>query len=220
MLYELKELDDARTEFDEIIADFAKQSPQAVGRSYEKLAWIEYRAGDFELALRRADAAVDLLPDDPQTLNARAYLCSLTGLRLDRGMVDVEMAIQNQRQVDEERAKRSRRRPAIEDYPGFVDTRAYLHFKKGELRAALADMNRALPPVLAEYRRAEMRDFSGDGHGTPEMREHAKQQMRQNLGVMYHHRHEIHQALGNVEEADADRLKADEYGYDPQGSVF
>jgi thioredoxin-like negative regulator of GroEL len=45
-------------------------------------------------------------------------------------------------------------------------------------------------------------------------------ELRTGLAVMYHHRGEVQQALGNADAAKGDFEKASAYGYNPDQGVF
>jgi tetratricopeptide (TPR) repeat protein len=88
----------------------------------------------------------------------------------------------------------------------FIDTRGYLYHLLGEQQKALDDLDKAISLTTAE--RSHLR--------LPEMQE----KLNEDLAVMHHHRSLVHQALGNIEEAESDRELANELGYDPDAGVL
>jgi tetratricopeptide (TPR) repeat protein len=88
----------------------------------------------------------------------------------------------------------------------FLDTRGYLLHRLGRDKEGLEDMNRAL---------AEWNQFD-----RAEMDQAARLELDHSLGVMFHHRGEIYQTLGEKDKAEVDIRRGENLGYDPAHGVF
>ena len=157
--------------------------------------------------MRDADEAVRLEPNDGGALNGRAYLCALLGKELKKGLADIDRALQQQ--------------------PGnaaFLDTRGYLLFKQGDYEEALRDLDKAIKGGELEYESYQQEERrSNPGRRMNMTREQfagALKQMRESLGVMYHHRGEVYEALKRGEDAAEEKARGIEYGYNPEQGVF
>jgi tetratricopeptide (TPR) repeat protein len=93
-----------------------------------------------------------------------------------------------------------------QDNPEFLDTRGYLLHRLGRHDEALADMNRAL---------AQLDQFDG-----AVLEQAARLELDHNLAVMFHHRGEIYQKLGQKDKAEVDIRRGENLGYDPAHGVF
>jgi hypothetical protein len=169
------------------------------------------RLDKFSESLADATTAVDLATTgNADVLNHRAYMRALAKQELKEGLTDVERAI----------------KLAREPVSAFLDTRGYLHHLLGNQQAALADLNQAI--AITEAQRANPEDFferrrRRDGRIIGwDARQIAQkvEQLGENLAVMYHHRGEVHEKLGQDEAAAADFKQADKFGYDPAKGIF
>jgi tetratricopeptide (TPR) repeat protein len=88
----------------------------------------------------------------------------------------------------------------------FLDTRGYLLHRLGHDDEALKDMNQALAQ-LSQFERAEVDQA-------------ARLELDHSLAVMYHHRGEIYQTLGQNDKAQVDIRRGENLGYDPAHGVF
>jgi tetratricopeptide (TPR) repeat protein len=88
----------------------------------------------------------------------------------------------------------------------FLDTRGYLLHRLGRDKEGLEDMNRAL---------AQWNQFD-----RAEMDQAARLELDHSLGVMFHHRGEIYQTLGEKDKAEVDIRRGENLGYDPAHGVF
>jgi tetratricopeptide (TPR) repeat protein len=167
--------------------------------------------------------AIELSPDnDPTPRNNRAYARAIAGIELDEGLADVEQALKRvQQDLDDLNAvpnlpnhfrlRRFQIRPQTmpqHEKAMYLDTRGTLYLLKGRYAEALRDLDEAIQ--LAEESARMTFDPS------PRSQRHTAQE----LSVMYHHRGQIHQMLGHVQEAQADLGKGQELGYDPAHGVY
>jgi len=88
----------------------------------------------------------------------------------------------------------------------FLDTRGYLLHRLGRDKEALAEMDRA----LAQWNQVDR----------TEMDQAARLELDHSLAVMYHHRGEIYQSLGQNDKAEADIRRGENLGYNPAHGVF
>ena len=86
-------------------------------------------------------------------------------------------------------------------------------------RARLAKERKHLAALLESetLRRTELRKQL---EATREQFAGAFKQMRESLGVMYHHRGEVYEALKRADDAAKDKARGVEYGYNPEQGVF
>ncbi|HEY2838110.1 MAG TPA: hypothetical protein VGJ26_03105 [Pirellulales bacterium] len=135
-------------------------------------------------------------------LNSRAYFRALAGTELDEALEDVERALDREH-----------------DNAAYLDTRAYILFLKGDHGKALIDMNRAL--MLTERRRfSPGRMAMARDPETSRMLARQKRASDHEVAVMYHHRGQIQQALGNEAQAEIDLRRGDRLGYNPAEGVY
>jgi tetratricopeptide (TPR) repeat protein len=161
------------------------------------------RLQKHEAAIAEVTKAMEIHGEaDATLLNSRAYFRALAGTELDEALDDVERALNS-----------------AQDNAAYLDTRGYVLYLKGEHRKALIDMNRAI--MLTERKRispgriAMVRD-----PGAQRMLGRQKRSSDQEVAVMYHHRGQIQQALGNEAQAQADLRKGDHLGYNPAEGVY
>ncbi len=121
--------------------------------------------------------------------NNRAYSRALANIEIDKGLEDVEIALQ---EIAE--------KPSY-DRATYLDTRGYLYFLRGkdsDLKHAESDLNEAL----------EMIDTLREQRGVPIP--------ESSLAVIYHHRGEVYEKLGKEEQAKGDFELAEQYHYEPE----
>ncbi len=121
--------------------------------------------------------------------NNRAYSRALANIEIDKGLEDVEIALQ-------EIAKKQ-----SYDRATYLDTRGYLYFLRGkasDLKHAESDLNEALEMIdaLREQQRVAIPESS--------------------LAVIYHHRGEVYEKLGKEEQSQQDFELAKQYHYEPE----
>src|SRR5262249_20618599 len=94
----------------------------------------------------------------------------------------------------------------IPNNAAFLDTRGYVLHKLGRDEQALVDMDQAI--AQSERERRSSLDRA------------AQEEFNHNLAVMYHHRGEIYQKLGQDDKAEVDLRRGETLGYDPAHGVF
>ena len=92
----------------------------------------------------------------------------------------------------------------------YLDTRGTLYLLLGEYDKALSDLEEAIGLIEDHTRVMSQFDVS------PWFK---RVQVRE-LAVMYHHRGQIHQMLGNDAQAQNDLRRGQEMGYNPAGGVY
>jgi len=158
-----------------------------------------------------AAAATDILQrgllDRAEALNTRAYARALGDFELTEALADIDEALAEQDQAEN---------------ASFLDTRGYVLFKLGRYDDALADLNRAIESVEEQRDALERNDAIDVRMPRREVAARARRlkQIEDNLAVMYHHRGEVHEKLGNAGEATKDLFIGKKYGFDPAAGVF
>ncbi|NLF70013.1 MAG: hypothetical protein GX575_13285 [Candidatus Anammoximicrobium sp.] len=97
-----------------------------------------------------------------------------------------------------------------------LDTRGYIQYRRGDLKAAEADLNLAVTGMELQHKQFEQtRQYT-------DQREFARQlkKSRKSLAVIRYHRALVYDALGMTKEADADRQRVRELGFDPAPHLF
>ena len=100
--------------------------------------------------------------------------------------------------------------------PAMLDTRGYVHYRRGNLEAAQADLNLAVTGMETQNKELEQtRQYT-------DRREFAQQlkKSRKSLAVIRYHRALVYDALGKPKEAEADRRRVRELGFVPGPSLF
>lgn len=138
-------------------------------------------------------------------LNDRAYARAVGDFELDEALTDIDEAI----------------RLSTNDNASFIDTRAYVLFRKKQYAEALKELDRAI--MLTEQAHKQIEDLVGRGNRgrREELVEVSKlQSIEHNLAVMYHHRGEIYEKQGKPREAKRDFDAAQELGFNPAEGVY
>ncbi|HEX4130737.1 MAG TPA: hypothetical protein VHZ24_11900 [Pirellulales bacterium] len=171
-------------------------------RAYLIRSFIYQRDGEHEKALTDLDQAVRYRePADPEPLNARAYGCALARTKLKEGLADVERALVL--------------------WPmnyAYLDTRGYLQFLLGDKQAALDDLEKSIE--LGERSKKLEFDRAAKRGASPAYLERFTRQYDEQLSVLYHHRGEVFEKMGQADRATADFAKAKQLGYNPAEGVF
>ena len=142
----------------------------------------------------------------PVALNYRAYARALANQDPEKGLDDIKQAFDL--------------RGSDDDF-AFLDTRGYLYYLAGDIKAALRDMERAVR--LAESALADFRGLQTEqlARGIDiKLLRRQTELFEQNLAVLYHHRGLVYQKLGRGQDAAQDLARADELGYDPENGVW
>lgn len=100
--------------------------------------------------------------------------------------------------------------------PAMLDTRGYIHYRRGDLKAAEADLNLAVAGMERQHKAFEQsRQYT-------DRREFARQlkKSRKSLAVIRYHRALVYDAIGKTKEAEADRQRVRQLGFTPAPSLF
>ncbi|MBL8826682.1 MAG: tetratricopeptide repeat protein [Planctomycetaceae bacterium] len=155
-------------------------------------------------ALADLDQAYNIRSAKNSTLlNNRAYARAVFNVEIEGALKDIKQAI--------EWADRA-------PNASFIDTRGYVYFRLKRYDEALKDIEQAIE--LTEAERVEDIARMEALKSPTYVREQVLKSYDESLAVMYHHRGEIHEQLGNKTQAEADMKKAKEMGYDREAGVF
>ncbi|MBI2824793.1 MAG: tetratricopeptide repeat protein [Planctomycetia bacterium] len=161
------------------------------------------RQNRHDAAIRDMTQAVRLRrPLDPRPLNGRAYARAIAGVELDAALVDVKQALD----LDRNNA-------------AYLDTRGYIRYLRGEYTEALDDLEKAVKIAEADQPMPGFLAAAGDARQRKRV-ERIKRNYEHELAVMYHHRGEVHEKLGNPELARHDLRRGDELGYNREAGVY
>ena len=199
------DLDGALADANTVLADSKKFT-----LGYLLRGTIHRRRGENLEAIQDATEAVKNSQDrDPMPLNARAYFRALANKDLNEALVDIQNALKLKG-----------------DDPAYLDTRGYVFYKLDKPAEALADFDQAI--VSCEQTKKEKDErrkaFESLGNQRFELEEFQKLEfdlkaLDENLAVMYHHRGETHEKLGNAQESKDDLEMAQKLGYDPDKGI-
>jgi tetratricopeptide (TPR) repeat protein len=183
-------------------------------------AWQRLRR--FPEAIDDLTQAIALSPQRwPTPRNNRAYFRALANIDLDEALKDIQVAL---RAFDEWAAEvklQSSRDQfvAVEkkidsDRATLLDTRGYIYFRQDNLSEALKDLTNAInaTKAWADYVREA-------GAQKPSVQAAFQRHTNHNLAVMYHHRGEVLEKLGDS-NAKADLDLSLQLGYNPDQGVF
>jgi tetratricopeptide (TPR) repeat protein len=166
---------------------------------------------------------------DSELFNARAYGRALAGVELKEALADVEKAIQFDIADNRPRFKaaasagRDENPIRVEDSansanPNYLDTRGFILYLLGQHDQALEDINLAITRTETEQRRVEQ---LGARPGVDKrLLAQALKQYQDALAVMYHHRGQVREKLGESAQAKSDLKRGDQLGYNPAEGVF
>lgn len=205
---EMKDLGGALKDYDRLIELNGRYAAAYAGRSvvYQRLQRHREAIDDLTQVIKLSSQR------DALSRNNRAYARAIAGIELEEGFKDIEEAL--------EYASELRGTPDTGENANaaFLDTRGYLHFLLERPEAALADLDQAIKNAEAEQRDA-MNQMAG-GRFPAALRDRYAKQFAHNLAVMYHHRGQVHEALGHAAEAEADLREGDKLGYNPEEGVY
>ena len=103
------------------------QAPEITQQFYLSLSEAAYRTGDKEEAYRNFDQLLALDPDNTIVLNNYSYYLSLDGEQLDKALDMIKRCIEHEK-----------------DNPTYLDTYAWVLFKRGEYSKALEVMEKVM----------------------------------------------------------------------------
>lgn len=206
-------------DFNEVVRLIPNQAAGYLGRSVALQRLERYREAIDDLT-----KAIELSPgNDPTPRNNRAYARALAGIELDEAMVDVQQAIDSvDIEIREAAAQSVQLTGAAAKYflaeqkfqkAAYLDTRGYIYFLKNDYQPALVDVDEAIQLSL-EWQQIAL------PHEKEAERAALAQRLDHELSVMYHHRGQVLEKLGRMEEAQADLDHAVKLGYNPALGVF
>lgn len=141
------------------------------------------------------------------TLNTRAYERALdetsTAEELEGALADVDESL-----------------AGSPDDASFLDTRGYVLFRLGRHKEALADLDKAITSVERQRDDFERAGRGRKGVDQAFFRAQQQEMFDQNLAVMYHHRGEVRQKLGEAAEGAKDIEIGKRLGFDPAAGVY
>jgi len=158
---------------------------------------------------KAVDAATDSLAKGIGTravlLNDRAYARAIGDFELDEALADIDEAL----------------KLTSNDNASFVDTKAYVLFRKKQYGEALKELNRAIQFTEDEHKLFEDPIGRGNRRRRNDLVELSNlKSIEHNLAVMYHHRGEIYEKQGKPTEAKRDFDAAEELGFNPAEGVY
>jgi tetratricopeptide (TPR) repeat protein len=201
---ELKDFQGSLEDYDRLIKISGRHAAAYNGRSH-----VYQRLNRHREAIDDLTQVVKLSSErDPTCRNDRAYARAIGGIELEEGFQDIEAALALSADL------RGVPNDAENALAALLDTRGYLHFLLGRPEPALADLDQAIKNAEKEH---EENLENRDG---PRARRYYQREFNRILAVLYHHRGQIHEALGHSPEAQADLKRGDELGYNPAEGVY
>jgi tetratricopeptide (TPR) repeat protein len=205
---EMKDLVGALEDYDRLIKFNGRYANAYRGRSqvYQRLNRHREAIDDLTQVIKLSSER------DARSRNDRAYARAIAGVELEDALKDIEEALEYSAEL--------RGTPDAPENANaaFLDTRGYLHLLLGRPKAAMTDLDQAIKVAEAEQQQAIRQ--SKHSRYPPAYQARILQQFAHNLAVMYHHRGQVHEALGQVAEAEADLRKGDQLGYNPEEGVY
>jgi len=104
--------------------------------------------------------------------------------------------------------------------PTILDTRGYIYYLRQKHSEALRDLNRAVEAVETEIASFERRVQEGAEMFSELAVQRQRNENRETLAVILYHRSLIHDALKNPSEAEKDRARVRELGFEPNDQLF
>lgn len=142
--------------------------------------------------------------DQAVALNGMAYARALADIEVDEGLADIAEAL----------------RQRGENAP-MLDTRGYLYYRSGDYDRALSDLHRAVEKMEEELGAWRLETKKGrPGVKSRDQMDERVQQVKQAVAVIRYHRSLVHEALGNKDQAEADRQRVRELGFEPTDQLF
>lgn len=205
---EMKDLVGALEDYDRLIKFNGRYANAYRGRSqvYQRLNRHREAIDDLTQVIKLSSER------DARSRNDRAYARAIAGIELEDAFKDIEEALEYSAEL------RGTPDTGENANAAFLDTRGYLHLLLGRPEAALADLDQAIK--VAEVERQRAIDQSKLGRYPPAYEARKLQELAHYSAVMYHHRGQVHEALGHAAEAEADLRKGDQLGYNPEEGVY
>lgn len=200
---ELQDIDGAIADLGQALEKIAVSREAVRAQLYVERSFLYLRQKKHTEALADMDAAFELrAARDALMLNTRAYVRALCNVQLDEALKDIEQAL----------------KWSSDDNAAFIDTRGYVYYRLKRYDEALADIERAIELTSAE--RADLVSALNSASVSEAVRKRELKNFDNNVGVMIYHRGEIHEQLGHKEQAEADKRRGIELGYNPELGVF
>jgi tetratricopeptide (TPR) repeat protein len=135
-------------------------------------------------------------------LNHRAYTRAIANLELEEALVDIQQAIDL----------------VGRDEAAYLDTRGYIYYLLDRHDEALKDLDRAVQ-LAALHRKQELQTAAARRYSRGRV---ARLEKRHNEheAVMVYHRGLVHEQLGNTEQAEADKRRGLDLGFNPAEGVY
>lgn len=132
-------------------------------------------------------------------LNGLAYAMALGNTDLDEAIAHIEQAIRR-----------------VGDNAAMLDTRGFIHLLRSNLDPAKRDLDMAVELAEVELKQAQTQRNYVDH------REHVKEvdQRKQALAVIRYHRALLHDRLAQPRQAEADRRRVRQLGFEPTPDLF
>jgi tetratricopeptide (TPR) repeat protein len=212
-------------------------------QGYLQRSFIEQLQGNHDAAIADARKARDWWGnDDPRPLNNLAYALAVANRDLESALKDANQAIKlvkdSRAAASEDAAKSSDGKAPAKSTDGettdspiqasdmalssYLDTRGFVLFRLGQAsasdvkqakthyQAALADFDEAIR-LFTRSKKAILDRLKTQG--AAQARE--ERRLNENLALMYQHRYQAHEAIGEKDKATADQEFASRLGYDP-----
>jgi tetratricopeptide (TPR) repeat protein len=135
-------------------------------------------------------------------LNGLAYAQALGNTELDAALENVEEAV---RLVGQDGA--------------ILDTRGFIHYLRGDLESAIADLDLAVKKIEAGFK-PQLRDHETRQYVDRRTAEANLRKAAQSVAVIHYHRALVYDALGKPGEAETDRRRVRELGFEPDDNLF
>ncbi len=211
----LNDVEGSLEDYNALVKLDRRYAPAYLGRSTAL-----QRLNRHQEAIDDLTQAIKLSPSrDAMPRNNRAYARALAGVDLHEALGDVQQAIA---MVEENLAHESLMphkssmavvAVAKSQKAAYLDTRGYIYFLQQRYDDALADLELAIQ-LTDEFRRFLLRQAPAEYHPF------YQRQFDHELSVMYHHRGQVYDKLGKLEESRADLDLAAKLGYNPAEGVF
>lgn len=132
-------------------------------------------------------------------LNGLAYARALGNTELDEALSDVKTALE-----------------LVGNNAEMLDTRGFIHYLRGDMDAAKRDMDAAVKGLEANLQQAQ------DTNRVVDQREFERQLelVRRNEAVIRYHRALVNDKVGQTEQAEKDRQRVRDLGYEPNEKLF
>lgn len=163
------------------------------------------RPDEVQKACDELEASLSLLERQLSAVNNMlAYARAVVGRDLEKAEANAEHAVRLSAGLD----------------PAILDTRGYVYFLRGKHEAALEDLNQAVEASSRALESVQAQASQTTGTFQELEAKEQRQQLQKALAVMLYHRSLVHDALGNEDDAVADRAHVRELGFEPNERLF